>query len=111
MDDAHESRRKIIHDGGSVHFEGSVYPELLVSNFITSGSNPLIRRAAIESVSGFDPALVSAEDWEYWLRLAAQWSFVLVPKPQISYRHSSTSLSAKIDVTEKYNVIVIDCSV
>ena len=87
---------KTLHDGGAVPFEGNVYPELLLSNFITSGSNPLICRAAIESVSGFDPALVSAEDWEYWLRLAAQWSFVLVPKPQIFYRHSSTSLSTKI---------------
>ncbi len=99
---------KMINDGGSVHFEGNVYSELLVSNFLTNGSNPLIRRTAIESVSGFDPALASAEDWEYWLRLAAQWSFVRVPKRQIFYRHSSTSMSNKVDVTEKYNVIVIN---
>ncbi len=99
---------RAIHEGGSIHSRGNVYPDLLLSNFITSGSNLLVRRAAIESVGGFDPALVSAEDWEYWLRLAAQWAFVLVPKHQIFYRHSSTALSAQIDVTEKYNVMVID---
>ena len=99
---------KVIHDGDFASFEGNVYAELLVSNFLASGSNPLIRTEAIESVGGFDPALASAEDWEYWLRLAAQWAFVLVPKRQIFYRHSSTSISARVDVTEKHNVIVID---
>ncbi|MCY7323665.1 MAG: hypothetical protein LH660_18130 [Phormidesmis sp. CAN_BIN36] len=97
----------MVHDSNSVRFEGNVYSELLVGNFLTNGSNPLIRRVAIDSVGRFDPALASAEDWEYWLRLAAQWPFAVVPKRQIFYRHSPTSLSAKVDATEKYSVIVI----
>ena len=99
---------KVFYASSSVSFEGDVYSELLVSNFLTNGSNPLIRRSAIESVGGFDPSLASAEDWEYWLRLAAQWPFAVVPKSQIFYRHSSTSMSNRVDVTEKYNVIVIE---
>ena len=82
---------KVFYASSSVSFEGDVYSELLVSNFLTNGSNPLIRRVAIESVGGFDPSLVSGEDWEYWLRLAAQWPFAVVPKRQIFYRHSPTT--------------------
>ena len=82
---------EMVHAGNPMHFEGNVYSELLVSNFLTNGSNPLIRRVAIESVGGFDPSLVSGEDWEYWLRLAAQWPFAVAPKRQIFYRHSPTT--------------------
>jgi glycosyltransferase involved in cell wall biosynthesis len=91
-----------------IFFEGNVYAELLVRDFIVSGSNCLIRREAIESVGEFDPALPCAADWDYWLRLAARWSFVVVPKPQIFYRISSNSASSKVEVMEKCNLIVIE---
>jgi glycosyltransferase involved in cell wall biosynthesis len=88
--------------------EGNVYPELLAVNFLSSGSNPLILRAAIESVGGFDTRLRSAEDWDYWLRLAHKWSFVLVPKYQILYRRSETSKSFKLKVIREACVTVLD---
>jgi glycosyltransferase involved in cell wall biosynthesis len=88
--------------------EGNVYPRLLVGNFITSGSNVMLRASAIESVGRFDRNLKSIEDWDYWLRVAAQWPFVLVPQYQILYRQSATSMASKIDVMEKYSLIVID---
>lgn len=92
----------------SSSFEGNVYADLLVRNFLHNGSNPLVCRRAIESVGFFDPTLKSCEDWDFYLRLAARWSFVLVSKPQIIYRQSSTSMASKIDVMEKYLLIVID---
>ena len=92
----------------STFFEGNVYADLLIRNFLHNGSNPLIRKEAIESVGLFDPTLKSCEDWDYYLRLAAIWSFVLVPKPQIIYRQSSSSMTSKIDVMEKYLLIVIN---
>jgi glycosyltransferase involved in cell wall biosynthesis len=104
MDEQGES----FHAGKPVFFEGNVYATLLTGNFIDSGSNPLIRRQAIESVGEFDPTLGSCEDWEYWLRIAARWSFVVVPKPQIFYRQTSGAMSSKIEVMEKYNLIVIE---
>ena len=92
----------------SNRFEGNVYADLLVKNFLHNGSNPLIRKQAIESVGEFDPTLKSCEDWEFYLRLAAKWHFVLVPKPQILYRQSSGSMSSKVEVMEKYLLIVIE---
>lgn len=88
--------------------EGNVYPQLLLHNFISSGSNILVRRQFIERVGEFDPSLRSAEDWDYYLRLAAQCPFVLVPKYQILYRRSSSSMTSKVDVMEKSIITVIE---
>jgi len=103
-----DEKGKSFHAGESVFFEGNVYPQLLLINFIANGSNILIRREAIESVGEFDPTLASCEDWEFYLRLAARWTFVVVPKVQILYRQSSGAMSSKIEVMEKYSLIVIE---
>jgi glycosyltransferase involved in cell wall biosynthesis len=91
-----------------VLFEGNVLPELLVRNFLNSGSNPLIRRKAIESVGEFDPACTLCADWDYWVRLAMQWPFVVVPKYQIRYRLSPYSGSAKVKAIEKDGLFTIE---
>lgn len=99
---------EFFHEGDPIWFEGDVYAHLLVWNFIASGSNPLIRREAIESIGEFDPTLRSCEDWDFWLRLAARWQFVVVPKPQILYRLSSGTMSSKIKVMEEAHLTVIE---
>ncbi len=104
MDEQGES----LSPGDPIFFECNVYAELLVNNFLASGSNPLIRRQAIESVGEFDTTLKSCEDWDYWLRLAARWPFVVVPKHQILYRQSSKAMSSKVEVMEKANIIMIE---
>ncbi len=96
------------HPGHQVIFEGYVYSKLLLGNFIASGSNIMIRQKAIASVGEFDPTLRSCEDWDFYLRLAANWHFVVVPKPQILYRQSSGAMSSKTDVMEKYHLIVLE---
>lgn len=98
----------LFHPGVSESFQGNVYPDLLVGNFIGSGSNVLLRREAIESVGYFDESLKSCEDWDYWLRLAPKWEFAVVPKPQIIYRLSSGAMSSKLDVMEKYQTLVLE---
>lgn len=97
------------YPGKSVSYQGDVCKQLLGNNFIASGSNVMVRRRAIESVGEFEPTLKSAEDWDYWLRLAlAGWQFAVVPQAQILYRQSSGAMSSKIDVMEKYNLMVVD---
>jgi glycosyltransferase involved in cell wall biosynthesis len=103
-----DEQGKSFHPDKPTFFEGNVYPQLLVSNFLASGSNPLIRRQAIESVGEFDPSVSGAADWDFWLRLAAGWPFVVVPKPQILYRQSSGSMSSKIPFMEKCNLMVFE---
>ncbi|MBD2305937.1 glycosyltransferase [Chroococcidiopsis sp. FACHB-1243] len=99
---------KFFHDDRPIYFEGNVYAELLKTNFLLSGSNPLIRRTALADVGEFDPSLTHAEEWDLYLRLAAKYDFVVVPKTQIFYRQTAGSASAKIEVMEKDAIRVID---
>jgi len=91
-----------------LYHQGNVYPQLLIRNFISSGSNLMVRREFIEAAGKFDATLKSVEDWDYYLRLAALCPFVLVPKYQILYRRSSQSMTSKVDVMEKYILIVTE---
>jgi glycosyltransferase involved in cell wall biosynthesis len=89
-------------------FEGNVYPELLAGYFPMNGSNLLVRREAVESVGQFDLAIAPCDDWEYALRLAVQWPFVLVPKIQNFYRQSATSVASNIEVVHKANLLILE---
>lgn len=80
--------------GHVANFEGDVYAPLLQENFLANGSNPLIRRQAIDKIGGFDPTFPHCADWDFYLRLAAQWPFVRVPQHQVLYRQSSHSMSS-----------------
>lgn len=82
-------------------YEGDVLAKILESNFITNGSNPMITREAIDSVGYFNPDFnKGAEDWEYWIRLARQWDYLLVPRRQVFYRQTRQSMSSNIDNME-----------
>lgn len=89
-------------------YEGNVYADLLKANFLTSGSNPLVTKTAINSVGEFDEKLSGGEDWDYWLRLANKWHFVVVPKYQILYRRSTSSNSFKLYNMRKTTLDTLD---
>lgn len=91
-----------------LYFEGDVYADLLASCFIASGSNVLIRRECVQSVGLFDEALDCAEDWEYVLRAAASWPFVVVPEYQILYRLSLDFGSISGEEVERASVGVLE---
>lgn len=96
------------HQPDKIYFEGNVYPQLLLSNFIASGSNILVRTKAVESIGDFDPTPISNEDLDFYIRLAAKWNFVLVPKYQIIYRITSISMSSNVSNMEKGGLILAD---
>ncbi len=82
--------------GSHISVSGNVYAQLLLIDFLENGSTPLIRRTALDQVGSFDYRLNPAEDWDMWLRLAAQYHFIAIPKVQVLYRVSSGSMSANI---------------
>ena len=88
-------------------YSGAVHADLLLWNFLSNGSNPLIRRQVIESVGEFRPPATAA-DWDYWLRIAANWDFVLIAKHQVFYRHSANSMSTKLDTMKGDTLITIE---
>lgn len=96
------------HSDTTSCFEGNVYANLLIGNFLHTTSNPLIRREAIDSIGYFDPALKASEEWDLYLRLAAKWEFAFVPEIQVIYRQSSNSLSYNVEVMEETAITVIE---
>ena len=59
-------------------------------------------------VGQFNPGLQGVEDWEYFLRAAARWPFVVVPRYQILYRQSPHSLSSRADVMREQSLRVVE---
>ncbi|NJK38064.1 MAG: glycosyltransferase [Oscillatoriales cyanobacterium RM2_1_1] len=89
-------------------FSGNVYPHILLGSFPSNGSNVMVRRQALLELGGFDESLNAAEDWEMWIRLAANYFFVAVSKPQILYRISPGSMSTKLTQHETESLKVIE---
>jgi glycosyltransferase involved in cell wall biosynthesis len=98
----------IVKSGRRATNVGDVYSKLLIYNFLENGSNPLIRRAALTNVGGFDESLNAAQDWDMWLRLAAHYNFVVVPEVQILYRLSLNSMSTNVKRLEAASLAVIE---
>ncbi|MEL6580488.1 MAG: glycosyltransferase [Cyanobacteria bacterium J06607_15] len=92
----------------SVIYTGNVYAELLLKNFLHNGSNALISRNILAQVGLFDPQLKAVEDWDLYLRIAAQYDFILVPEVQIIYRQSATSMTGNVRLMEHYLTLVIE---
>jgi len=94
--------------GASRNIGGNVFSELLLGNFVGSGSNILVRREAVDSTRLFSENLSTYADWEFYLQLAEKWNFVVVPRNQILYRKTNTSMSAKGDTTEQEGLYTIE---
>ncbi len=99
---------QFLRAGGHITVNGNAYEKLLLRDFVESGSNPLIRRKALEEVGTFDESLAFAEDWDLWLRLAARYEYVAVPSPQILYRISPKSASFNVWKMEAGSLKVIE---
>lgn len=99
---------RFIHTGSHLTVNGDAYAHLLLVNFVENGSNPLIRKSILTQMGGFDESLSAAEDWDLWLRLAAKYPFVCVPKAQILYRVSLTSMTANVTRQKRETIKVIE---
>jgi glycosyltransferase involved in cell wall biosynthesis len=85
---------------------GDVYAKLLLTCFVASGSNPLIRRQAFVEVGGFDESIAASQDFDLYLRLAARYHYAAVPSPQVLYRISTNSMSTNIRRLESTSLLV-----
>ncbi len=88
--------------------EGKVWSQIIEENVILCGSVPMIRRLCFESIGKFDPNLLSAEDWDMWIRLAANYAFALIREPLVSYRQHLQSKSNNLEKHLLYRLKTID---
>jgi glycosyltransferase involved in cell wall biosynthesis len=72
---------------------GEAFADLLRGNFLFPATI-LARRTAIEKAGGFDDSLTVSEDYDLWLRLAADHDLVYAPGEVAAIRRGDDSLSA-----------------
>lgn len=106
--DAIDENSQFLRACSRAQWEGNVYAKLLLDDFIGNGSNVTIRTEILREFGGFDESLTNAQDTDMWLRLAAKYDFVVVPKAQILYRILPYSMSSDLVGLEKSNLLVIE---
>ncbi len=102
------SEGQVIRSGRHITVNGDVYYKLAVCNFLENGSNPLISHNALKKTCGFNESFTAAQDWDMWLRLAAEYEFVCVERVQILYRVSTNSISSNLERQEIASLKVIE---
>ena len=90
---------QVISFGKKCDIQGNVIKPLLLTNFVGGGSTPLIKRSCIDTVGNYDLTFKErkcqgAEDWEFYLRIAGDFQFKLVPSFLTRYRMTKDSMSS-----------------
>ena len=63
----------------------NVYEKLMYENFIGSTSFPLLRTEVLRQIGGFDVEMLSAQDYDAWLRIAKDHAVNYVKEPLVLY--------------------------
>src|SRR5262249_8598509 len=69
-------------------------------------SAAVARLESVRAVGGFNPALPTSEDWDLWVRLSKQGTFLAVSKVLMFYRAHDDSLTENVDSMERARLIV-----
>ncbi len=78
---------------------GSAYDreKLYKKNFIANNT-ALYRKESIEKIGGYDETLVSAEDYDVWLKFAdIHATFIFIDEPLVLYRRHKGQFASEID--------------
>jgi glycosyltransferase involved in cell wall biosynthesis len=85
---------------------GDIFEALLCGNFITTTS-VMMRRALFEEYGGFDVALSGTEDWDLWLRVAADHEIGFCAEPLVRYRLHAGGISRNFAKVNRERLQVI----
>jgi len=66
---------------------GRLLQQLLIKDVTAPTSTYVIRREVFKKVGRFDTNLQARQDWDMWIRLAAEYEIGCVPEPLVEYRH------------------------
>jgi glycosyltransferase involved in cell wall biosynthesis len=93
---------------------GDVYALLILSNFLRNASSPLIRRACLQEIGGYDPSLRTrdaqgCEDFALYLAISERWEFDLVPEYLVGYRTGAGRMSGNhLAMARSWEIVIAD---
>lgn len=94
-------------DGAKVLLSRGIVGRLLRNNVIGAGCT-IARREAIESVGRFDESLTTAEDQDFWLRVAARFPVAYVDRAFAYYRRHEVNLTDSVHwIANHLNVLKV----
>lgn len=100
--------RQLGAGGARIEARGSVFERLILGNFIGGGCPFLVRREVFERVGGFDESIRTAEDWDFYLRVARIAQISCVPRVLVDYRVHPGSKSHQLERHEAGILRVLD---
>lgn len=82
---------------------GDIYPEIFRDFPLAPHSGHMLRRAAFESVNGFDTDFPHGVDWEMNIRLARDWKYAGIDTPLVNRRlHDGNVSTGQVSRAESY---------
>jgi glycosyltransferase involved in cell wall biosynthesis len=79
-------------------YEGNVFDQLILTNFVGSTSFVMIRRECFDKVGLFDEEMPASQDLEMWLRIAKEFQIGFVDEALVDYYiHEGESITGNID--------------
>jgi hypothetical protein len=89
------------------HAAANVYSRMLEWDMVSGGSVAMVRRGALLITGPFDDKLRFREDWDMWIRLARQVSFVTVPRALVGYTRRPRNSSREYEQMAREGALVI----
>jgi GT2 family glycosyltransferase len=86
---------------------GIVYSRMIDWDMVSGGSVAMVRRGALLMTGPFDDKLRFREDWDMWIRLARQVSFVTVPRALVGYTRRPRNSSQAYEQMAREGALVI----
>jgi len=103
-----DENSKYIHPLKKVDYQGNVSEKIIKGNFVGSGSNILVKKEAVKSIGYYCISLRYGEDWDYLIRLAQSYEFILVKDFHVFYRRKLNSLSSNVSALEDSSVKILN---
>lgn len=82
------------------NIEGNGLKSLLEQNTIVT-SSVIVRRSCLERLGNFDINLSSSEDWELWVRIAANYLIAQIKEPLVFYRQHPNNTTKNWQMLEQ----------
>ncbi|MBV6624306.1 MAG: glycosyltransferase family 2 protein [Rivularia sp. (in: Bacteria)] len=91
---------------------GNVFKTFVAYNFIGNASATMIRLSCLDRIGYYDARLrlqnaQGCEDWDFYLRIAEQYEFQVVPEFLVGYRKVSNSMSCDYRSMAKSHALVM----
>jgi len=98
------------HRDRFAHYYGRVLGRLVEAGNFIPFPTPLVRRAILEDVGGFDATLqgVPTEDWDLWVRVAARGEVAYIDESLALYRLHGAQASRNVDALREGQLRVLN---